>query len=678
VKRLLLAAVLFFVPAGAAHAAMPVRMVVRDVLPRPARTLASTTPRFNLVGLHWQGSGMPWFRTRGLDGRWSSWEPGDDDWGRTGIWRLGNPVWTGGADAIQVRTRGRVTRLREYLLWSPPLPASERRLQLAGSPVIVLRAGWHADESIRRKAPRVATTLKLAVVHHTATTNVYSCARSASIVRGIEVYHVKGNGWDDIGYNFLVDACGQVFEGRYGGIERNVVGAHSGGFNTGTVGVSMIGTYEHVAPSKAQQDALVKLLAWRLDVGHVDPRSLVPFVSGGNSKFPAGRTVNLRAISGHRDTYLTSCPGSVAYRLLPSIASRVAQTGLPKLYSPVVSGTLGGPVRFAARLSSALPWTITIADPAGLTVATGKGMGPNVDWTWDASLAVPGAAYTWVIAAGATVRPAVGVLGGKLAALTIANVHVSPQTLDGAVVPTATVSYTLTSAATITAELVDAANVPVALFTQTKSAGAQSFVFTPTGLADGNYTIRLTASDVLGRQVQAIAPVAVSHAVLSFSGDTSLVSPNGDGRRDSAVFGFLLAQPSGVTLTLESPLFSFPLFSGQLMQGQQSFAFTGLAAGATVPDGDYLAKLTVGTVAQTLPLVIDRLPPTMTLVSLKPLRLQVFERVTVIATVNGRLIRGSKAPGVFTLARGETVRTLSVVARDVAGNESAPITYPTK
>ena len=178
-------------------------------------------------------------------------------------------------------------------------------------------------------------------------------------MRGIEVYHVKGNGWDDIGYNFLVDACGQVFEGRYGGIERNVVGAHSGGFNSGTVGVSMIGNYERVAPTQAEQDALVKLLAWRLDVGHVDPRSTVPFVSGGNGKFPAGRTVNLRAISGHRDTYLTACPGNAAYRLLPAIATRVAQTGLPKLYTPIVSGALGGPVRFTARLSSALPWTVT-------------------------------------------------------------------------------------------------------------------------------------------------------------------------------------------------------------------------------------------------------------------------------------------------------------------------------
>ncbi len=68
----------------------------------------------------------------------------------------------------------------------------------------------------------------------------------------------------------------------------------------------------------------------------------------------------------------------------------------------------------------------------------------------------------------------------------------------------------------------------------------------------------------------------------------------------------------------------------------------------------------------------------MTLVSVNPLQLRVLERVSVFATVNGREIRGSKAPGVFTLAKGETVRTLSVFARDAAGNDSAPITYPRK
>jgi hypothetical protein len=94
-----------------------------------------------------------------------------------------------------------------------------------------------------------------------------------------------------------------------------------------------------------------------------------------------------------------------------------------------------------------------------------------------------------------------------------------------------------------------------------------------------------------------------------------------------------------------------------------------------VPDGAYHVKLTVGSVAQSVPLLVDRAPPKVSLVSVSPLRLRVFEPVTVIATVNGREIRASKQPGVFTLAKGVTVQTLRVVARDVAGNESAPVTY---
>jgi flagellar hook assembly protein FlgD len=655
-------------------------MVVRDVLPGTPRTLAAATPRFNLVGLHWQGEGTPSFRTRSLRGRWSAWEKADDDWGRVGPWRRSNPVWTGVENAIQVRSAGRVTRVREYLLWSPPVQVPERRLQLAASPTIISRAGWQADESIRREPPKYAPALQFALVHHTASPNGYSCAQSASIVRGIEVYHVKGNGWNDIGYNFLIDACGQIFEGRYGGIDKNVVGAHSQGFNTGSVGVALIGNYQSAAPSRAEQDALVKLLAWRLDVGHVDPLSLVTYASGGNAKFRAGAQVSLRAVSGHRDTYFTDCPGNGLYRLLPAIATRVAQTGLPKLYAPSVSGTIGGPIRFTAKLSSSLPWTVTVTDPRAAVVATRSDIGTSVDWTWDSKLAVPGVAYTWTISLGATVRPAVGVLGGKLASLALANLKVSPPALDGSIFPSATVTYTLSVPATVTAELVDVSGVVTAtLFAQTQAAGAQSFVFTPTGFPDGNYTIRVTARDAIGRQAQASAPVAISRALLAFAANGKIVSPNGDGRRDAVIFRFLLAQPVAATLTLATSEASFPLLSAQLGTGTQSFAFTGTAAdGSPVPDGEYQATLTAGAVTQSLPLTIDRVPPIVSLVSVSPLRLQVAEHVTVIATINGRLVRASVRPGVFRLARRQKVRSLRVVVRDAAGNESLPVTYRRK
>jgi N-acetylmuramoyl-L-alanine amidase len=676
VRRLLFAALLFFASAGVAHATPPVRMVVRDVGASPARSLASATQPFNVVGLHWQGRGAPWFRVRGLHG-WSAWQQADDDSGRSGVWRRSNAVWTGKATAIAIRKRGDVRQVREYLLWSPPIHEAGRALQITGSPTIVTRSGWHAEEEIRRGKPRYVSALKFALVHHTVNSNAYSCNQSASIVRGIEVYHVRGNGWDDIGYNFLVDACGQVFEGRYGGIMKNVIGAHSLGFNSGSVGVALIGNYGRATPSKAAQDALVKLLAWRLDVAHVDPAATVVYKSGGNSKFRAGTRVKLNDISAHRDTYLTECPGNALYRLLPSIRTRVAQTGLPKLYSPVVSGAVGGFVRFSARLTSSLPWTITVSDSSGATVATGSGVGPEVVWTWDATFAPP-AGYTWVISAGATVRAAVGVLGGALLpALTMTDARVNPPTLDGLAVPKATVSYTLSARASVTAELIDATGVTATLFKQTKIAGAQSFSFAAAGLAEGNYTIRLTARDALGRTAQATVPVTISHSVLSFTADSRLVSPNSDGRHDQAVFKFVLAQPSDVTLSLTSTLFSFPLLSAQLGIGAQSFAFTGLAAnGAQVPDGPYAVTLTVAGLPQSLPLAIDRVPPVVAIVSLKPLTVRVTEPVTVIATINGRIVKASVKPGLTTIAPKTAVSTLRLVARDAAGNESPPLTYP--
>src|SRR6185295_6964874 len=185
----------------------------------------------------------------------------------------------------------------------------------------------------------------------------------------------------DIGYNFLVDRYGTVYEGRGGGMTRNVIGAHALGFNTGTVGVSLIGNFQDATPPPVMQAALVRLLAWRLDVAHVDPLSSVVYTSGGNAKFRAGKVVTLRAISGHRDTGPSECPGSKAYALLPAIAQRVEQTGLPKLYSTVASGALGSRVRFQGRLSSTLPWTVTVTSATGKVVAQGSGRSATVDWT---------------------------------------------------------------------------------------------------------------------------------------------------------------------------------------------------------------------------------------------------------------------------------------------------------
>ena len=499
-------------------------LVVREVPLHGERTLAAATPSFELVGLHWRGPGSVSFSTRSLAGRWSAWhaaapEAEDEpdvlsaEATRDASWRLGSPYWTGPSNGIRYRLRGRVTRLRAYFVRSKAAAIPPRMLSIAGSPLIVPRLGWSANERIRRARPKYAPALRFALVHHTVGSNSYSRAQSPAIVRAIEIYHVLGNGWNDIGYNFLVDKYGRIFEGRFGGIERNVVGAHAQGFNTGSVGIALMGTYTSRTPSKAALRSLDALLAWRLDLAHVAPRGSLTYLSGGNPRFGPGIPVFLRTVSGHRDTGFTECPGNALYRRIPDIAIAASKIGLPKLYAPVVTGRVPGLVRFRGRLSSPLPWTVTVGDSQGVLLASGAGTTAKVDWTWDARSYGKGK-YVWAIA-GSGVRPATGTLGGGTAPppLRITDAVAAPSVIspngDG-VDDTATISYTLSAPATVTATLVDATGATVStLFAdELQGAGPQSFVFYGDDVPDGSYTIQLDAT-ANGKTVTASIPLVV-------------------------------------------------------------------------------------------------------------------------------------------------------------------------
>ena len=581
-------------------------------LPDGPRSLAAAgaAMHFNMLAFKWKGSGTVVFRTHRLHGRWSAWQDVDDD-----------PTWTGGSDAFQIRRVGAVRDVRAYELWSRVIASPLRTLSSAGSPAIVMRSGWHADEEIVHGKTVYAPALKLAIVHHTANANNYTEAQAPAIVRGIEVYHVEGNGWNDIGYNFLVDRFGNIYEGRAGGIERNVVGAHVEGFNTGTVGISLIGNFSTVTPPKAMQDALVKLLAWRLDVAHIDPLSTVVYTSGGNAKFKAGTLVTLRAISGHRDAAPSECPGQAAYRLIPAIAKRVAATGLPKLYSPTVTGALGGELRFRGRLSSPAAWTVTVTSSAGV-VAKGSGTGAAVDWTWNATVSRKGS-YTWTIAAPGT-RPATGTLGtGKApppppagpSVTAVANdpVVMTPNA-DGTMAP-ARLSFTLGSAAQVQAQVLDAAtNAVVAQVLDAKEpAGATTVPWDPSGLPAGRYRIVVTAT-IGTKRAAKWADVVVDRTLSGFSASPAIFSPNADGVDDTTTFSFLLAAPANVELDIEQGgAIVATVFAGDLAAGQTSIAWDGTGFGSLLPDGVYQAVATVtdalGAVPVSIPVTIAAQPP---------------------------------------------------------------------
>ncbi len=421
VKHLRLTVLLALAFPAAAHAG-EVAMTARDVPLAGTRTLASTSPpqRFNMLGVHWQGGGTVEFRTRRIHGAWSRWRDADADSmpdrgtaerAATGTWHDGNLQWTGGSDRVQFRTHGRVTRMRAYYVWSRVSSDPLRRVQLADAPAIVTRAGWKADEKIRRGRTIYAQAVRFALVHHTAGSNSYSPEQSAAIVRGIEIYHVKGNGWNDIGYNFLVDKYGQVFEGRYGGMERNVVGAHSEGFNTGSVGVALIGNNnsapDHACAEAGAREAARLAARRRAHRSGRHRRGLLwrqPEVQGGK----AGRASRDLGPPRHVSDRV---PGQRGLRAAAVDRGEVAQTGLPKLYQPVVTGTLGGPLRFQARLSAAVAWSVNVTDAAGKAVAKGSGRGATVDWTWSSRRT--GGPFRWSID-GTGLRSATGTLGGTL------------------------------------------------------------------------------------------------------------------------------------------------------------------------------------------------------------------------------------------------------------------------
>ena len=422
-RAFLIAAVFLLAAPAAAHAA-DASIWSRDLPLGATRAPAAvaSAKRFDLVGVHWRGSGRVELRTRTSSGVWSPWQTaapeaedrpdrGAPERTRSG-WMVGNPWWAPGSTRLEVRTVGRVTRVRAWFVRSPAARVPIRQVAFAGSPKIVPRSGWKADEKIVRAAPRYAPVLRFAVVHHTAGSSTYKPEESAAIVRGIELYHVKANGWDDIGYNFLVDRYGQVFEGRRGGLQRNVIGAHAEGFNTGSVGIAVIGTYSAKAPTPEAENALARLLAWRLDVGHVDPASSAMVTSGGNAKVRAGAGVYMRAISGHRDAGFTACPGNALYARLGQLREIASTTGLPKLYDPRLAGKIGRFVRFSARLSQPLVWTVTVKGPGGARVAEKSGTGDRISWFWDASGLEPGR-YTWTMEADGA-RPARGIVAGSV------------------------------------------------------------------------------------------------------------------------------------------------------------------------------------------------------------------------------------------------------------------------
>ena len=198
-------------------------------------------------------------------------------------------------------------------------------MKAAPKPLIYSRAQWGANESIREQTPPAYGTIKTGFVHHTVNANNYTEDQVPSLIRGIYAYHVQSRGWRDIGYNFLVDRFGRIWEGRWGGIDKAVVGAHTLGYNEQSFAGSAIGNWDIATPPPAVADAFSRLMAWKLSLYNIPADAVHIWVK---DKY-------FNAINGHRDAGSTACPGRYLYAQLPTIRTKAkaiqnaAQTGTP-------------------------------------------------------------------------------------------------------------------------------------------------------------------------------------------------------------------------------------------------------------------------------------------------------------------------------------------------------------
>jgi hypothetical protein len=314
--------------------------------PREWLTPELDTSLVTMVGFTWRATARsPQIAVRfRIKGGWTLWRVApvlhdlpDPDSGE-GIGRFGTaPVLVDASDGIQVRVAGTVPPELTLTLIHADRLAGDARLAAGTTsrsalrtsaavtaPTVYSRAQWAADESWRDGTPRYNSTIQQAHIHHTATSNTYTQADVPAMIRSMYKYHTHSLGWSDIAYNFLVDNFGTIWEGRAGGIDQPVRGAHTLGFNNSSTGFSMIGNYDSAQPSSAMLTSLAQLTAWKLAPYGVDPMGWTQVTSEGSDKFAAGKVVSLPVIDGHRDTNDTACPGANVYAQLGNLRAAAA------------------------------------------------------------------------------------------------------------------------------------------------------------------------------------------------------------------------------------------------------------------------------------------------------------------------------------------------------------------
>lgn len=357
---------------------------------------------------------------------------------RTGAATAGSGViWTAGARYLRLVAGAPVDGLSvvPIAVGGSVLPhgsASSDPPPTIDQPAVIRRADWGANESWRFDAegtplwPEEFFEIQKLVVHHTAGRN--DDPDPAATVRAIQHYQAITRGWGDVGYNFLIDEQGRVYEGRYSreyaaeeiptgaDAEGNgVQGAHVAHHNSGTVGIALLGNLVDQDATPQARRALEWLLAWLSQLHGLDPEGEGLYVN----PHPEGTTQReVPNISGHRDWAATECPGGIFYATLPALRGRVAQwlAGQPTPEPPPEPPAASVPE--APQLSAATPprakgvrltWTVPPDGGSALTayrvLRVKKGsfvrvatLGPATT-TWRDRNTRPGRSYTYAVRA---------------------------------------------------------------------------------------------------------------------------------------------------------------------------------------------------------------------------------------------------------------------------------------
>jgi flagellar hook assembly protein FlgD len=512
-------------------------------------------------------------------------------------------------------------------------------------PAIVLRSQWGANEDWRTGSPSFAP-LKMAFVHHTAGSNSYSPSDAPAIVRGIYYYHTHALDWSDIGYNFLIDRYGVIYEGRYGGITNAAIGAQTYGFNTSSTGVSVLGSFGTVPPPSAAMTALKRLLAWKLDVHHIDPLGKAEMLCYATRKYTEGDIVTFNVISGHRNANYTACPGDAFYALLPAVRKAVGGMGLPKIYNVKVSRTLispnGDDFRDALTLSfvgsEVLDWTLEVkaADGSVVRTKTGRGQYVSVDWAGmsDAGTVVPDGPYRMVVsgtsplgtARAATAEVVVDTAAPVPVECVMGSPFFSPN--GDTYIDNARLKFECAEPVVMRVSVLDDAGTLLLKLVGWKSVGTRRVIVPWDGkipvdevlkrAPEGLYRVKLEVRDPAGNTGVTTLPVRLDLTVGFLTPAPPAFSPNGDGVKDETLLGFTLTRPATVRAVIQLGDVAVRTFElGALAAGVHGVTWEGLDdAGLALGSGVYRARVDVdsglGASAAAKSVTLDRTKPRIT------------------------------------------------------------------